>query len=88
MECDNQVNEAIRNLKPDRVRYPGPDALNEKGKFSAEDQYDMYALYMDLKTAIFPHNPIRMCLCTLKNTDTVVSTSGNNVAGALLPPLL
>ena len=76
-ECDNQVNEAIRNLN--RIAFDTRVQMlsNEKGKFSAEDQYDMYALYMDLKNSNFSAQSYKDVFVYFKNTDTVVSTSGN-----------
>ncbi|MEY8357182.1 helix-turn-helix domain-containing protein [Lachnospiraceae bacterium 54-53] len=76
-ECDNQVKEAVRNLNRLAFDTRVQSLSNVREKYGAADKFDMYALYTDLKNSNFTAESYKDVFVYFKNTETVVSTSGN-----------
>lgn len=76
-ECDNQVKEAIRNMNRLAFDMRVQSLSNVKRQFGSADQFNMYALYTDLKNSNFSAESYKDVFVYFKNTETVISTSGN-----------
>ncbi len=76
-ECDNQIRTIYRSLDVLALDEKVQSLSNVKGEFRPNNQYKAFALYEELQNMRFSSDGYELLYVFFRNTDSVVSASGN-----------